>query len=181
MKKHQVNFFATKSDLETLLRTIEAKRELKFVRAGLFDTPVFNSAHTLRTDANLGIAVKGDNVQEARYLVTDRETPIEIETMPQYGGGTKYAIGSQKINPNTIVFWPGGVFNGACVIAGSVGTISEDPASLSLFQLFSTEIKRQFGKIKSFYVGKDASELLDRGWRLTSSVKSPPLYDLKKG
>jgi hypothetical protein len=179
MKRHQVNFFATKPDLESLLRAIEMKQELQFVRAGLFDVPVQNRILTL-LDSNLGIAVNGDNVHEARYLVADRKTVIEIEIVPQYGGGTKYAIGSQKINPKTIVFRPGGVFNERCVIAGQAGTISEEPTSLALLQLFSKEIKRQFDKIKSFFVGKEAGELLDKGWRLTSSVKSPPLYDLTR-
>ncbi len=178
MKICQVNFFATKADLEALLRAIETKHELQFVRTGLFDVPVQNRVLTL-LDSHLRIAAKGDNNQVATYLIANRMEPIQIRTVRQHGGGTKYAI-DQQTNSKTIMFRPGGVFNETCVIAGQVGTVSEDPASLALFQLFSKEIKRQFDKIKSFQVGKEAGELLDKGWRLATSLKSPPLYDLKR-
>jgi hypothetical protein len=169
MKKCNVNFFATKADLEKLLGVIETKQELQFVRTGLFDVAVQNRVLTL-LDSNLGIAAKGDNNQEATYLVANRMESIQIRTVPQHGGGVKYAI-DQQANSKTIVFRPGGVFNERCVIVGFAGTISEEPASLSLFRLFAKEIKRQFVKIKSFHVGNEARELMAKGWRLTSSVK----------
>jgi hypothetical protein len=178
MKGHQIHIFGIKADFEMLLQTIESSRELQFVRAGLFDVPDPNRMLTL-LDSNLGIAVKGDNNLEARYLVADRMESIKVRPVPQYGGGMKYAI-DQKNNPKTIVFWPGGMFGETCVIAGNVGTISDDEASLAIFKLFSKEIKRQFEKIKSFHVGKEAGGLLNKGWRLTSSVKSPRSYDLKR-
>jgi hypothetical protein len=178
MKRHHVSFFATKADLERLLRAIEAKLELQFVRTGLFDVPIQNRALTL-IDSSLGIAVKGDNNQEATYLIANPMESIQIRAVPQHGGGAKYAV-DQQANPKTIVFRPGGAFCGTSIIAGYVGTISEDPTSLTLFQLFSKETKRQFNRIKSFYVGTEAGELLNQGWRLTSSVKSPPLYDLTR-
>ncbi|MGO8836720.1 MAG: hypothetical protein ACLQQ0_04805 [Limisphaerales bacterium] len=178
MKRYQVNFFATAADLEALLRVIETKEELQFVRTGLFDVPIQNRLLTL-FDADLGIAVKGDNNQEASYLVAYRIDSIQTRTVPQHGGGVKYAI-DQQANPKTIVFRPGGVFSDACIIAGHMGTTSEESASLALFKLFSNEIKRQFVKVKSFYAGNKAVELLDKGWRLTGSVNSPPSYDLKR-
>lgn len=178
MKNQQVHFFATQADLKALLGVVELQRKLQFVRAGLFDESDQKREITL-LDSNLGIAVKGDKNLEVRYLVSDRATSVEIRAVPQYGGGTKFAI-DQKSNPKTIIFWPGGVFGENCVIAGSAGTISDDEASLAIFKLFSKEIKRQFKKIQSFYVGKEAEGLLDKGWRLTSSLNSPPLYDLKR-
>jgi len=66
------------------------------------------------------------------------------------------------------------------LIDGQVGTISDDPHSLELFHLFRKEIRRLFTKVKEFYVGKEAGELLDKGWRLTANAKSPALYDLKR-
>jgi len=178
MKRHQVNFFATKADLESLLRVIEMKQELQLVRAGLFDVPIQNRALTL-LDSSLGIAVKGDNNQEAAYLIANRLDSIQIRAIPQHGGGTKYAV-DQQASLKTIVFRPGGVFNEKCMIAGQAGTISEKPTPLAICQLFNKRSNRQFDKIKSFYVGKEAGKLLEKGWRLTSSVKSPPLYDLTR-
>lgn len=180
MRGHQIHIFATKADLEELLRAIESQRELQFVRAGLFDVPVLNRVTTLFNDPNLGIALKGDNNHEARYLVADRKESISFETVPQHGGGTKYAIGNQKFNPKTIEFRPGGVFNEECMIDGRAATISDDEASLAIFKLFSKEIKRRLKRIQSFWVGAEAEKLLDKGWRLTTGVTTPPIYDLKR-
>jgi hypothetical protein len=178
MKRYQVNIFATKADLESLLRIIEAKQELQFVRTGLFDV-VQNREVTL-FGSNLGIAVSGDNNQEATYLVANRSECIQCRTVPQRSGDIKYAI-DQQTNSRTIVFRPSGVFGEGCLIAGYIGTISTDPVAIALFQSFSREIKHQFKKIKSFYVGKEAEALLAKGWRLTSNIKSPLSYDLTRG
>ena len=178
MNGHQLNMFASKVDLAMLMRAVELKKELQYVHAGLFDSPKINQRLTLLNDANFGIAFKGDSNLEERYLIADRLEIIDVRSVSQYGGGVKYAI-DQKNNPRSIIFRPGGQFSETCIIAGIIGTISEDMYSLTLFNLFSKEIKKQFRRIQSFWVGKDAENLRHKGWRLTNSVKSSPLYDLK--
>lgn len=180
MGKHQTHIFATKADLEALLRAIESNRELQFVKTGLFDSPVIHCLPTLLMDPDLGVAVTGDNNHEVDYLVADRNASIEIRAVSQHDGSIKHNVGDQRHSPKTILFRPGGVFNGNCLIAGRAATISDDLVSLAIFKLFTKEIKRQFTKIQSFWVGHEAEALLDHGWRLTTSVKSPPLYDLKR-
>lgn len=179
MKGHQIGIFATKVDLEELLRGIESQRQLQYVRAGLFAAPLVHRLATL-IDINLGVAVKGDSNSEVRYLVTKPGETINVEPVPQYGGGTKYSIGSQRLNPKTMVFRPGGVFEGNCIISGDASTISDDPVSLEIFGLFSREIKRRLSRIRSFWVGKEAEGFLNSGWRLTPSIHAPPFCDLKR-
>ena len=41
-------------------------------------------------------------------------------------------------------------------------------------------IRSSFTKVKSFYVGKRALELMANGYRLTTDVKAPPQHDLTK-
>jgi len=179
MKKNTLPIFATRNDIDFLLQSIELQQDMQFVRTGMFDQPTANIVLTLRKDADLGVALYGDQSHEPTYLVGERGCLINVRPVPQHGGGTKYVI-DQQINPKTVVFRSGGVFKNQCVIAGYIGTISEDPVSNDLFRLFNKEIKRQFEKIKSYYVGKEAAELLVKGWRLTTSADSPEIYDLKK-
>lgn len=179
MKKNQLNLFATKSDLENLLQAVESKYPLQFVRTGLFDSPVIEALQSLLDVPDIGKVSVGDAVQAPRYLVAIRTTHVEVETVPQRRGGIKYSV-SQKNNPKTVVFSPGGVFAETALIDGAVGTISDDLNSLELFRLFSKEIQGQFKKIREYYVGKEAASLLDKGWRLTHNVRSPILYDLKR-
>ena len=96
---------------------------------------------SLRNSADLGRVPHGDPNQSAGYLVADRRVPIAARAVPQRRGGVKYAI-DQVANPKSIVFWPGGVFGENCLIAGEVGTVSDDPSSLELFQSFAKAIKR---------------------------------------
>jgi hypothetical protein len=179
MTRNQLSFFATKADLESLLRAVESERPLQFVLAGLFDSPQVQAMNSLLNVPTMGFAPSGDSNHEPRYLVAHRDLPIEVRSVPQRRGGMKYSV-DQQTNQKTIVFLPGGVCEPTCLIAGQVGTISEDATSLELFQLFSRTLRREFAKIKSDYVGKEAGELLDKGWRLTANAKSPPLYDLKR-
>ena len=178
MATNQLSFFATRADLESVLRTVEAARSLQFVVAGLFDSAEIQSIHSLLKTPSLGIAEFADPNHETRYLVADRDLVIQIREVPQRRGGVKFAI-DQQANPRTIGFQAGGQFGEKCLIAGQVGTVSDDQNSLELFRQFFKEFQRQFTRIKSYYIGKEAVELLKNGWRLTSNAKSPSLYDLK--
>ena len=179
MAKNQLSFFATKTDLELLLQKIEAKQPLSFIAAGLFDSPAIEPKQSLQNIPGLGVAVNGDPNHNPRFLISDGSLPFEIRKVQQHRGEIKYAV-DQQANPKTIVFQSGGTFGEKCLVAGQVGTASDDASSLKLFQLFSKEIRQQFTKIKSYYVGKEAAGFLDKGWRLTSNAKSPALYDLKR-
>lgn len=179
MAKHQLSFFATEADLVLLLETIESKRGLQFVSAGLFDSPIIAPMESLLAVREFGRTASGSASQSVCFIVANRDCTIEVRPVPQRRGGVRYAV-DQLANPRTIVFRPGGKFSDTCLIAGEVGTASENPQALEIFRVFSRETRRQFTKIKSFYVGREAGELLDMGWRLTTDVKAPALYDLKR-
>jgi hypothetical protein len=179
MTKNQLSLFATKADVESLLHALESKQQLQFVVTGLFDSPNVELMQSLLANPNLGRLNVGDVNQVVSYLVASRNDSIQVRPVPQQRGGVKYAV-DQLANPTTIVFRPGGSFGERCLIAGQVGTASDNPSSIELFQAFSKEVRDRFSKIGAFYVGKGAGELLDKEWRLTANAKSPTLYDLKR-
>ena len=179
MARNQRSFFATKADLKFLLQEVESERQLQFVETGLFDSPSIEPILSLHGVPNLGNLSVGDHNQGPCYLVAGQDISIVVRPVPQRRGDTKYAVDQQE-NPSTIAFRPSGAFGDNCLIDGQIGTISDDPSSLELFQLFRKEMRRQFAKVNEFYVGREAGELLDKGWRLTANVKSPVIYDLKR-
>jgi len=89
---------------------------------------------------------------------------------------------SQKLNPDSVVFSPGGVYKDQpAIIAGHVGTISQSNDALALYKGFVRAVAKSFEKIGSYYVGPEAAKLMAQGCRMvTISVVSPPLYDLKR-
>jgi hypothetical protein len=89
---------------------------------------------------------------------------------------------SQKLNPDSIVFSPGGVYKDQpAIIAGHIATISESSNALTLYKGFVKAITKGFEKIGSYYVGPEAARLMEQGHRMvTIGLGSPALYDLKR-
>lgn len=178
-KSKTIHFFATKRDLESLLAAVESQRRLQYVQSGMFDSPetvvVTSGLHI----PNLGFAPSGDHNHEPWWLVMDPDAKISIESVPQRRGGTRYAI-DQRLNPHTVSFSGGGVYQESCVIDGNVGTCTDDSTSIDLVNVFAREVRRQFKRIKSFYVGQEAEQLLDAGYRLTIGVNASREIDLSR-
>jgi len=178
-KSKSIHFFATKRDLEAVLTKVESQRSLKYTEAGMFDSPETRTFVSGSQIPNLGLAPSGDNNLEPFWLITDANAKVQIEVVPQRRGGTRYGI-DPGLNPESLVIWPGGIFEESCVIAGQVGTAKMNHISIELANLVAREIRRQFKRIKSFFVGPEAEQLLDAGYRLTTSVKSPRECDISK-
>lgn len=96
-------------------------------------------------------------------------------------GKASHAL-SQKLNPDSIVFSPGGIYSGQKIlIAGHIGTISRTTASLDLYKRFAKAAIRNFEKIGSYYVGPEAVRLMQQGYRMvTIGISSPAIYDLRR-
>ncbi len=100
-----------------------------------------------------------------------------MRPVPQRRGGTKYAV-DQQANPGTVVIRPGGKYGDSALIAGMVGTVHHDAQAEMLLKAFSTPLRRDFTRVKSYIVGPEAKKLHDRGLRLTKSLHAPPELDL---
>lgn len=179
MTKRQQEFFAAAPDLESLMRVVEANRQLQFVKTGLLDTHDFERRSSLLDIPGIRRASVSDPSQAPAYLVARGDVAIRARPIPQRGGGLKYAL-DQLANPETVVLRLGGISEEGCLLAGQVGTASANPDSVDLYRVFCTALVSQFTKMKSYYFGNEAAELLERGWRLTSSAKSPRIYDLRR-
>lgn len=168
MQKNLTAFFATKDDLLQLIGCLTGVRPLQFVVGGLFDSSTIQS-----------MLVLSNPDPTINYLVADRDLVIQVRVVSQRNGNQKFAI-DQFMNPKTIALRAGGLIEDHCLIAGQVGTTNDDQISLGLYKWFSTEMRKRFSKIKSYYVGAEALRLLDSGVRLTHNPKAPPLYDLTR-
>jgi len=89
---------------------------------------------------------------------------------------------SQKLNPDSIVFAPGGVYDKQpALIAGHIGTIWQSKGALALYKGFVKAVTAGFEKIGSYYVGPEAGRLMAQGYRMvTIGIGSPPIYDLRR-
>lgn len=171
-------FYATADDLMPVFERVESKHRLAYTLCGLFVSPEFHSypsgavLPSLRQPATHPNAIAG-----AQYLVTPAGQSIVIREIPQKAGGIRYAI-DQLSNPDSITIQPGGIYPPNILLYGRAGTVSSTAFASQLQRTFSSAVAKFFEHIGAFYVGTQAHELWERGYRLTQSAQSPREYDL---
>lgn len=174
--KKIINVFATQSDWHKLLSRIEQKLAIYYVQGGS------QSGSPCRVETHeklegLGSASSGNANTEVYHLCFCKDIDIEIRSVEQRNG-TRMDLIDQQANPDTVVMKAGGKFGSNIIVAGQIGTISDSEWSLRAFAVFQKEIRQQFEKVKSYYVGDEAHKLFRDGWRLTANVRAPEEYDL---
>jgi hypothetical protein len=180
MTKKQLSFYATKSDLLNALGTAASKVQFCYACASPLkgDAPVLYEAGEAIPD--FSTALYGDLNKENFCLLISADVDPKTRIVEQRNGDIKYFF-DQLSHPESVVLKPGGVMKDSeCIIAGQIGSISQDQWSDALYKAVSASLRKQFTKIKSFYVGQEALEKFDHGFRLTSNIKSPKEYDLHR-
>ena len=87
-------------------------------------------------------------------------------------------IVDQLIKPDSITFSHGGFFSPEILLCGRVGTASDSTTAKKLFRVFSSAIAKKFVRVKGFWIGPQANELLRNGFRLVIGAHSPKENDL---
>ena len=179
MSKKQFSFFATKDDIIKVFKVLESQVPCSFV---LLDNIQKGKPYTYTSITelkDLSISIFGDINKEKSYLIIQNNISPILRKIKQHDGTTNYTI-DQLSHPESVVFKPGGVLGKfECVISGQIGTISNTEWSQKVYNILFKEVKKQFTKIKSFYIGDAISKELKNGIRLTTNVKSPVEYDLE--
>jgi hypothetical protein len=178
MSSKQLFFFSDPKDLALVLEPIEFNENIKYCETGLLDSSLVREYLSLFEIPNIGYVTVGDWNHCKSYLAYGKNDIIQVRDVPQRTGEIKYAV-DQKLNPRSVVVKPGGILTDGVLIAGSIGTISNEPFSVNLFKLFAKLIKKNFSKVGAFYVSPIAKKHLENGWRLVTNDKSPKEYDLK--
>lgn len=173
-------FFATKDDLIPLLTSIESKGSLKYARMGNFlKSEIQTCAYVVNTGAgipNLGRSAAHSSTACEAFLVCEQGLPINLRPL-QGIDGERYCV-DQLANPDTIEFAPGGIWKEEAILHGRIATASESQVSQALMKRFQEAVRKAFSKVRAYYVGTHALEMLENGKRLTGAVQSPREYDL---
>jgi hypothetical protein len=175
-----IHFFALKEDLVPMLKLVESKGPLQYVLTGNFPKREFKQIvfDTGLKIPNLGKATADQWIGCDAFLVCEREATINLRTLHGYDGHERICI-DQLANPDSVTFTPGGMWNEDVVLNGCVGTASESQTSKALIKRFKGAIKKSFSKVRAFYLGPKALQLLESGKRFTGAVQSPREFDLK--
>lgn len=175
----EIRFFATKSDLLSILRETEEMMPVKYIRTGSYSAAdAIEGYKSLLTYENLGINISGDHQNES-FLVIRAEDSLTLNDCCIVGGSRRYFVDQLK-NEQSVVLWPGGVYGGKFLVHGHIGTIHTNTTAKKLYGVFQKAIKKQCNvKVNGFYISSDVLNLHRSGCRLiTINVRQSPEYDL---
>ncbi|MEP7218852.1 MAG: hypothetical protein ABI876_08035 [Bacteroidota bacterium] len=170
-------FFALKEDLLPILEAVERRGPLKYVEIGSF---LVDESHSFSHGSelpSLGTSTANSTVSNRSYLVAKATVQILTKRWVRNDGSERFFI-DQLINPDTVEFNPGGCWGSDIVLYGRVATVSDSGPSQELMKAFRSAFRKNFTKIKAYWVGPQALILLKAGKRLTISEGSPSDYDL---
>jgi hypothetical protein len=174
----QLQFYAAEGDLLPVLQAVESHGALKYIRFGNSTSRHVQAFSAGSELPNLGKATSESAISSESFLVCQCELDVVVDQFVNDHGVARCCI-DQLANPDTVTLTPGGVWSQDVVLYGRVATASESKTSQELMRRFAGAIKKQFTKIKAFYVGPKARELLEAGKRLTIAAQSPREFDLK--
>jgi hypothetical protein len=158
-----------------LLEAVENAKGIRYVRCGRSDTDVAKCYSTVTALPDLGKASAASAVNCTTFLICHRTEVIRARDL----AGPVYVF-DQLLNPNAVTFTPGGLWGDDILLHGRFASVSNDAFSAELLRLVRSLIRKQFKKIKAFYVGQAAERMLDSGKRLTMAVQSPRTFDLSR-
>ncbi|MEX0702312.1 MAG: hypothetical protein WD069_09475 [Planctomycetales bacterium] len=172
------HFFATAADLLPVFDLVDRKHRLAYTLTGLHESPELRTVTKGSDIPTLRDLMEAPNaIACPSYLVTLDGAAVQVREVPQQCGGIHYAV-DQLINTDSITFSHGGFFSPEILLYGRVGTASDSAIAKKLFRVFSSAIAKAFVRVKAYWVGPQANELLLKGCRLTMSANSPKEYDL---
>lgn len=173
----QVRFFAVDDDLISILNDIEQHLKLQYVDAGVFPAPSYNTYQKGVELPRLGVANDESSVGCKSYLVAESISFIQVRPVVLRDGRTNFCI-DQLDNPDSVIFTPAGKWDDDVVLHGLVGTASDSLPSIRLTKAFEAAFRKHFKKVKAFWVGPHALELLKAGKTLTIAAQSPKEFSL---
>lgn len=176
----QIHFFAMPSDIERVLRCFESNTPLKFVEMGTLSTP--NRAIYLESSQipNFGIATHETGSLSKGYMVSFQDTKNHMNVSTLKNGEKRWNLFNAD-NEETVTLGMAGLWKTGTLLPGSMATLHETLVAQKLMKWFLSALKQEgFTKVREWWIGPEALEMLRAGRRLTTTAEqSPPEYDLK--
>lgn len=172
-----LNLFAIEQDLIKMLTLVEQRTPLKYVKTGHSPAQDHEEYLTASEIPDLGVARYESSTNCDSYLVLDRSTQVRYRTINNIRLGTLFSV-DQLLNPDSVTFTGAGIFTSNIVLHGRIATASDSAGSQALMKAFSAALKKDFKKVKAYWLGPGAYTLFEDGHRMTAAAQSPAEFDL---
>jgi hypothetical protein len=176
----QIYFFSTPTDIVPVLRRFEVNARLKFVEMGTLTTPDRAIYLSCVEIPDPGIATHETGSQSRAYLVSHRDIKNHMSVSVTKKGEKRWNLfngdNEETVSLNMAGFWKTGT-----LLPGNMATLRETQVAQQLMKWFLGALKQEgFTKVRDWWLGKEALEMLKTGKRLaTTAEQSPPEFDLR--
>jgi hypothetical protein len=176
----RVWFFAVRDDLLRVLDRVERTVPLTY-RAlvnswepdfGPANVPTFSSAAEL---PGLGIAGEGDHISQPHYLVMPAASPFKLWER-RIGERVRRGVYPEG-NPDSVMFYPGGLYDGVCLVGGEFSIGLPRRPGFDLLSTLRRALKAECEWVPDTFVGPGARESAEAGVRLVGSTRQKPEVD----
>lgn len=176
----RIFFFATPNDIASVLDRFEANAPLKYVVLGNLTTPNRTIYLCASDIPSRGIATHETGNASIAYMVSLRDTKNNMRKFVGRSGEQRWTLDNGD-NEETTILTMAGLWEDGTLLPGSMDTLHQTPVAQQLMKWFLAALKKEgFIKIESWWVGREAMDMLRSGKRLTTTaVQSPPAFDLK--
>lgn len=174
----EIYFFALKQDLYSIIKSVQQTVGLQYIMTGAYDSLDIHVYNSLEEYSDLGIKKSGEHQSES-FLVLEKNWNLNVREVKQIDGSIKYFV-DQLQNENSVVLWPGGVYENQYLICGHVGTVKMSDTSKKIFGTFQKSIKKQCpNRTGRFWYSDKVKDMNGQIRLITINVNQPKEYDLK--
>ncbi|MGA2497789.1 MAG: hypothetical protein ABSH20_08615 [Tepidisphaeraceae bacterium] len=169
-------FFAADDDLYPVLFPLLEKHKVRIYHVGRVEgkpLPIRSS------EVQTGTTKNDQHGLGPVYLFMPDDLDVRVRVY-NLVTGERIGVIDQLANNDSVTLCAGGRRPDNVVIDGDMGTAWKSDFSDSLLRDFASALRKQFVKVKAYWVGPKALAILRSGGRLTHALQSPPLYDLKE-
>jgi hypothetical protein len=173
-------FFSAPSDIRPVLARFEANAPLKFVEMGTLATPDRKIYLEASKIPDPGISTHETGSLSKGYMVSHRDTMNHMERSEiKKTGEIRWNLFNAD-NEESVILGMAGLWKTGTLLPGSMATLHQTPVAQQLMKWFLLALKQEeFTKIRQWWVGREALQMLKDGRRLsTTAEQSPPDFDL---
>lgn len=169
-------FFMNKDDLINMSGMIEKQIDVVYIRNSAYHQADVKGFGAIIDFPDLGLNSSG-NQQSESYMVFEKNYNINWRKVKQENNEYRYFV-DQAENPDSIVFWPGGLYNKENLICGHIGTISDADGSKKIFKCFEKSIKKICSEKHGRYYYSENVKNMKNVRLITMHIKEPLIYDI---
>jgi len=174
----RIDFYGTAKDVLSILDATEKVFDIKYVYLDELFSPRLSEYDSARNIPEFLVATPGRKMYRQVYLIPPDYYPVPLGRA-HISGNTRFSLVPGPIS-EAIVFSENGLVQGKnMLLASRFYVLGNDKRNLKILASVKLLFTKEFKKVRGWFVGDEAFELLRSGTRLNVEFNAPAMTDLR--